>query len=184
MTNPVPDYILKAFDEPKRRVPKDLPPPTKAIRPDSPAPQLKALAAKHPNQLLQNALAAWECRIKGQPVIDIAHGLGMTIEGAKALIREVHEAIRDDLKASMELNRELDLARIDKLIETFYGDATKGDPDSAQLILKCISQRSKLTGAEPERNGDTSGRAPANVLVWIQNQLPAINQLVDSLPVE
>lgn len=175
----VPDYIRAAF---QKKPAKELKPITKAIRPQAPAPRLAAL--EHEPAKIQNALAAWECRVRGQPIVDVAKGLGMTIEGAKRLIAEAHDAVREDLKENLELNRQLDLDRIDGMLQTFYPLAKAGDIDSASFTLKCLNQRAKLTGLEPQISGDTSGKAPHNVLVWIQNQLPQINQIVDALPVE
>jgi hypothetical protein len=50
------------------------------------------------------------------------------------------------------------------------------------VVLKCLAQRSKLTGIEPQPDPGRSN--PQNVLVWIQNQLPSINRIVDALPLE
>jgi hypothetical protein len=47
------------------------------------------------------------------PIVDVAHQLGVSIEAAKELIREAHAAIAEDLKENLEVNRKLDMARID-----------------------------------------------------------------------
>ena len=106
--------------------------------------------------------------------------MGCSIETAKQLIAEAHAAISEDLKANLNLNRELDLARVDGLIASYYGPAKSGDTDSANIVLKCLSHRSTLTGnaALPD-----PGRShPENVIIWLQNQLPSITKIVDALP--
>jgi hypothetical protein len=106
----------------------------------------------------------------------------VSIESARALIREVHEAVAEDLKENLDLNRSIDLARIDGLLSTHYPKAKAGKVKSAQLVLKCLERRAKLTGVEPLP--DPGRSHPQSVLIWIQEKLPSINAIVSSLPPE
>jgi hypothetical protein len=152
------------------------------LAPDAPAPKVNGIVAQRGPELTSAALEAWNQRVSGAPIIDVAHTLGLSIESAKLLIKEVHDAIHEDLKANLDLNRQLDLARIDQLISAYLPPAKGGDTDSANVVLRALTQRSKLTGSEPLPD---PGRAhPENVLVWINQALPRIGQLVDSLPAE
>lgn len=151
---------------------------------DAPAPHLNHMIAQRGPRLTRAAIEAWDLRVRGQALIDIAHQFDISIEAAKLLIREAHEAIGEDLKDNVEQNRQLDLARIDGLLSTFYPAAKAGDDKAATLTLKCLERRAKLTGAEPDPSLITSRTNPQNVLVWIQAQLPNINRLVEALPVE
>jgi hypothetical protein len=157
--------------------------PTPAPAPDAPAPRLSHCVTKYGPEPTKRALAAWKARVQATSITDIAHELGLTLEGARALLNEVHAAIREDLKDSLELNRQLDLDRIDALLRTWFPIALRGDPDGAAVTLKSIQLRAKLAGHEITPLNPCSNQ-PSNVLVWIQAQLPAINRLVDSLPVE
>jgi hypothetical protein len=131
---------------------------------------------------VRDALKAWDKRINGESILDVAHEFGLSIEAAKQLIKEAHAAIAEDLKENLNLNRALDLYRIDELIKSFYEQAKAGDERAASFVLKCLERRSKLCGTEPEQ---APGRShPENVLIWIQNQLPSINRIVESLPAE
>jgi hypothetical protein len=150
---------------------------------DAPAPRLSAVVDIQGPDLTAQAVAAWDARVRGEPIIDIAHQMNLSIASAKLLISEAHAAITEDLKEALDRNRQLDLARIDGLIKTYYPPARAGDGDCAQVVLKCLAQRSKLTGIEPLSTPHLSPQ-PQNVLVWIQNQLPMINKIVDALPVE
>ena len=156
--------------------------PRTELAPEAPAPQLARVIEMRGPELTASALYAWNARINGEPIIDVANALGLSIVAAKALIREAHEAIAEDLKVALNQNRELDLARVDSLLKTYLPAAKAGDTDSAAIVLKCLAHRSKLTGTEPQP--DPGRSKPENVLVWIQAQLPAINKIVDSLPVE
>jgi hypothetical protein len=152
------------------------------LDPGAPAPHFQGVLADRGPEQVKAALEAWTARVEGVPIVDIAHGLGVSIALAKQLIKEVHEAIRDDLKDNLELNRQLDLERVDGLINTFYPVARAGDTDSAAVVIRALQHRSKLTGIEPLP--DPGRDHPINVLTWINGQMPSIARLVDSLPME
>ena len=154
-----------------------------SLAPEAPAPQTQALVATHGEEPTSRALEAWNARLSGAPIIDVAHQLGVSIELAKKLITEVHAAIYEDLKANLDLNRQLDLSRIDSLLKAFLPGAKAADPDAANVVLRALQHRAKLTGQEPE-SAPTRLTQPNAVMVWIQNQLPSINRIVDNLPIE
>ena len=150
---------------------------------EAPAPRLNGEIAAHGPELTTAALEAWERRLNGEAIIDVAHSLGLSIESAKELIRSVHAAIHEDLKENLSLNRQLDLERLDGLLRTYYPQARGGDLDAANFVIKSLQHRAKLTGAEPLPDPGRTNQ-PQAVLVWIQQQLPSINRIVDALPLE
>jgi hypothetical protein len=152
------------------------------LAPGAPAPHLGQLIAELGPKRVEQALKAWDMRLQGTPIYEVAHEFNLSIEAAKTLIKEAHHAVAEDLKDNIEQNRALDLARIDGLLTTFYPAAKAGDDKAATITLKCIERRAKLTGTEPDERRPSN--EPRNVLVWVQNQLPSINRIVDSLPVE
>jgi hypothetical protein len=152
------------------------------LAPDAPAPRTNDLIAVHGAEPTTRALEAWAARINGAPIIDLAHQMGVSIESAKKLIKEVHDAIHEDLKENLALNRQLDLERIDGLLTRYYPQAKAGDTESAQVVLRALKHRAQLVGLETPP--DPGRSHPENVMIWIQNQLPQINRLVDSLPLE
>jgi hypothetical protein len=151
------------------------------LEPTAPAPRLEAAIQVRGPQVIADALRAWDARLNGEPVVNVAHTFGLSIEAAKALIREAHAAIAEDLKEAVNQNRELDLQRTDMILKSFLPGAKEGDRDCASIVLKALGHRSRLTGTEPPSPNQTR---PENVLIWIQNQLPAINKIVDALPRE
>jgi hypothetical protein len=153
------------------------------LAPDAPAPQTQALVASNGLEPTSRALEAWNARLEGAPIIDVAYQLGVSIELAKKLIQEVHTAIYEDLKANMDLNRQLDLNRIDSVLKAFLPGAKAADPDAANVVLRALQHRAKLTGQEPEAAPTRHGGAQ-NVMIWLQTQLPSINRIVDNLPIE
>lgn len=165
----------------KQRIPSRIPEPSELAL-DAPAPATSVLISNQGQKAVETAIRAWDMRIRGEPLIDIAHQMGVSIEGAKLLIREAHQAISEDLKENLEQNRQLDLSRIDGLLKTYYPLATEGETKAGHLVLKCLERRAKLTGVEPENI--PSNTSPQNVLVWIQAQMPRINKIVDALPEE
>jgi hypothetical protein len=171
-----------------RRAAKSKPVPMKAalkrtqLSPDAPAPATQALVARRGEGAASEALDAWGARVAGASICDVAHKMGCSIETAKKLIAEAHTAIAEDLKTNLNLNRELDLARIDGLIASYYGPARSGDTDSANIVLKCLTHRAGLTGSSALP--DPGRSHPENVILWIQNQLPSITKIVDALPLD
>jgi hypothetical protein len=182
------DAELERLVQALKETPKEKKRPTKQqiaqrteLAPDAPAPALNSVIATRGLDPTTRALEAWNARVAGAPIVDVAYQLGCSIELARELIAEVHRAVFEDLKANVDLNRQLDLYRIDSIIKAFLPGAKAGDPDAANVLLRCIGQRSKLTGQEPE--GRDSVR-PTNVLVWLQQSLPSIHKIVDELPIE
>lgn len=149
---------------------------------EAPAPRLEGVIAERGAEVTKQALEAWSARVEGTPIVDIAHDLDISINLAKQLIAEVHTAIREDLKENLELNRQIDLSRIDGLLQTFYPQARQGDLDAAAVTLRALQHRSKLTGIEPLPAPNQNH--PQSVLIWVQQQMPNIHKLVDSLPLE
>lgn len=154
------------------------------LSPQAPAPHLAQVVAKRGEEVTAQALSAWNKRVNGEPIVDVAHQMGLSIAGAKALIKEAHDAIAEDLKETLNQNRELDLARTDQILKTFLPPAKDGSKDAALVVLKALSHRSRLTGVEPLVDKHDNTQRSTNVLVWIQQQLPAINRIVDALPPE
>jgi hypothetical protein len=149
---------------------------------DAPAPRLGDKIAELGLEPTTRALEAWAARVRGSPIIDVAHNMGISIESAKKLIKEVHEAIHEDLKENLGLNRQLDLDRIDGLLSSYYPSAKAGDTEAANVVLRAMKHRAQLVGLEAPP--DPGRSHPEQILVWIQNSLPSINKLVDSLPLE
>jgi hypothetical protein len=155
------------------------------LAPDAPAPRTNAMIAVEGSERFQSALKAWDKRLAGVPIVDIAHEAGISIESARVLLKEAHQAIAEDLKDALEQNRALDLARIDGLLASYYPVAKEGDSKAALVILKCLQHRATLTGITPERPSQIAhSNQPTNILVWIQQQLPEISRIVDALPKE
>lgn len=151
--------------------------------PDAPAPRVREFIQERGYELSTRATEAWAARLEGRAIVDVAHEMGVSLETAKALIKEAHAAIAEDLKEALDLNRQLDLGRIDGLLQSYYPQARQGDIDSANVVLKCLGHRAKLTGIEPPPQPGRTNE-PVNVLIWLQNQMPAINRIVDALPIE
>jgi hypothetical protein len=164
-----------------RTADQELPEP-EPLTPDAPAPRLQKLVNEYGSGPCGRALMAWQRRMMGDSIIEVARQVGLPIESAKELLREVHEAVAEDLKANLDLNRSLDLARIDSIIGAHLPKAQAGKVKSSQLVLRCLERRAKLIGIEPLPEPNRGHQT--NVLVWLQSQLPGINKLVDSLPTE
>jgi hypothetical protein len=152
------------------------------LSPEAPAPRLNHVIAENGPEPTEKALKAWDARVNGESIIDVAHTMGVSLNLARQLINEVHQAIMEDLKESLDLNRTIDLQRLDGLIQAYYQPAREGDDRAASVLLKALQHRAKLTGQEPDQ--PTRVNNIENVQAWIIHQLPTINSIVDTLPVE
>jgi hypothetical protein len=157
-------------------------PPPEELGPDAPAPRLEKLINEYGDLPCAQALRAWQARLNGSSIVEIAMQMGITVQTVKTLIDKVYQAVAEDLKEQLDQNRALDLARIDELIGAHLPKAKSGKVKSAAVVLRCLERRAKLIGIEP-LPAPTQNHSQ-QVLVWIQAQLPSINKLVDSLPPE
>lgn len=176
------DELVDFIKASKRPTNKDLARRTK-LASNAPAPHLEAVIATQGLEPTTKALEAWNARLAGHAIIDIAHDMGVSIELAKKLVSEVHTAIYEDLKTNVDLNRQLDLGRIDSIIRGHLPSAQAGDTDSANVVIRALSHRARLTGCEQPSDPARDG-SPRNVMIWLTNQLPSINKIVDALPPE
>jgi hypothetical protein len=111
------------------------------LAPDAPTPHTNTLIQKNGALPTARALEAWAARVCGAAILDVAHEMGVLIEEARMLIAEAHADIAEDLKENVELNRQLDLARIDGLLVTYYPKAKSDDTDAAKLVIRCVQHR-------------------------------------------
>ena len=157
-------------------------PEPEELAPDAPAPRLEKLVNEYGDLPCAQALLAWQARIHGSSIVEIAMQLKVSIHTVKNLIDKVYKAVAEDLKENIDLNRQMDLARIDDLLEAHLPRAKAGKTKSASLVLRCLERRSKLIGIEPLPEPNRGHQT--NVLVWLQDKMPSIHSLVDTLPTE
>lgn len=94
----------------------------------------------------EKRLTAWDLRIEGYSVPQIAETLELSEVRTYELIREYSADIAKYTEFAREQYREMELARLDKLLVSHwkYRDITK----NAQVILNILERKHKLLGLE------------------------------------
>lgn len=78
---------------------------------------------------------------------------------------------REEERQAAELLRDIEVQRYDRLQAAYWPKAVKGDTKSADIVLKCITGRTKLQGTE----------APARVSVEAQQLSDEITELLGKI---
>lgn len=95
----------------------------------------------------QRRAKAWQLRLAGATLDEIAEGLGYAGRAAvsKDLSRSLQAAETAEANARHEW-RELEIARLDRLQRGAWAAGVAGEPKSAAIVLACIDRRIKLRG--------------------------------------
>lgn len=106
-----------------------------------------------------------DMRRQGWPLEDIAEETGVSLSTVKTTLSKAYSASIDQARSLMALN--LELERLDALTRAYWekaigsssnGEVLEPDPKSAEMILKIMSQRSKLMQLEgPSENERAAG---------------------------
>jgi DNA-binding transcriptional regulator LsrR (DeoR family) len=143
---------------------------------------------------------AWDLRIDGCSVREIAERLGISYAQARRLVQLAYTNPGMRLSETAEVARELDLARLDQLIRAYLPlalnnsvlaksvlDGEKVSPEDAavpfavaKIILETLNQRAKLHGLYIYAKLEP-GQARQDVLAWVQSVAPSIQRAVNDL---
>ena len=98
-----------------------------------------------------------ELALQGRTYQAIADELGYANRGT------VHRIVRQTLAKheieSVEFHRDVELARLDALLETYFPEALAGDLKSAELVLKISAHRTRLLRLDSiQEKADTANR--------------------------
>lgn len=95
---------------------------------------------------------AWELRLAGHQITDIARKLGVSIPTASRDVSYAYEEYRRHMTEDAKEAARLDLLRLDALAAAYWKPAQGGDAKAAQILLKILQQREKIYGyAAPEK---------------------------------
>ena len=105
-----------------------------------------------PTQRLDRDRDVVDRTIAGTPLIEIGRRYGYVSPGpAIRLVERSLDVVLPHL--DRELQRRLDLARLDRLLATWWAAATSDDPVAARLVLEILEAKSQIRGdtrPEPE----------------------------------
>jgi transposase len=143
---------------------------------------------------------AWDLRIDGCSVREIAQRLGISYAQARRLVQLAYTDPGIRLSETAEVARELDSARLDQLIraylplalntrtlaerirngETITVEDAAVPFAAAKVLLETLSQRAKLFGLYIHTKMGP-GQARQDTLAWVQSVAPSIQRAVNDL---
>lgn len=85
--------------------------------------------------------------------------------------RRVTLGLESTVLPGIDEAKKIELARLDELIAAFGPKAAAGDPKSADIVLKSVSQRSRIQGLESSKQTDAKPQAgPQPAIVGIMQR--------------
>lgn len=95
------------------------------------------------------ARRAYQMRMEGNSLFEIAESLKISEHKAAASIREVARSVAElvDTGAKQEI-LEMELARLDAMQAPLWPQASSGDTRAVETVLKIMSHRAKITGLD------------------------------------
>ena len=106
--------------------------------------------AKSAGMLLarEREVQALELRKRGMSYAEIGEAIGMSLQGASDAVRRALERLRTEASEKAEDVRDLELARLDKLLKIAEAAAESGDISAIDRVLRIQERRSKYLGLD------------------------------------
>ena len=96
----------------------------------------------------QRRQAALFARMGGKTYAQIADELGISIERASQLVEEALKAIKQETAEQAAKLKEIELARLDRLLAAIWPQTMKGDVQAIDRALKIMKRRAELLGLD------------------------------------
>lgn len=110
--------------------------------------------AGEPERIKARQVEALELRKAGKGFREIAREIGVSLGQAYADVDAALAELEDLKREKAERVLELDLARIDGIIEGHYEAAKTGDEKSANVVLKALERRARLLAMDKDTKED------------------------------
>lgn len=95
----------------------------------------------------------YELRLRGRTIREIAADVGVSRSIAHADVVAVLDRIKAEANDTAEQVRQLEIERLDKMLDSFWQRVLEGDEKAADVVLKVQARRSKLLGLDaPEQH--------------------------------
>ena len=118
---------------------------------------------------------AWELRVAGTGITEIARMLGISIAQASKDVSDSLKAYRQYCTEAVADAMTVDLNRLDALIEAHY-EGAKTDIKEAKLLLDLISQRQRIYGYAQPTKVEVINSQPVQL---IEQELKAALEAID-----
>lgn len=87
-------------------------------------------------------------RRAGHGYAEIGRRLGLTRQGARAVVIRAYNTLSEEIMEETAKAREVELDRNDAILTTWWPLSQQGDEKAANIVLKALSQRHKILGLE------------------------------------
>jgi hypothetical protein len=89
-------------------------------------------------------------RRAGHGYAEIGRRIGISRQGARALVIKAYEALSEDMKEETAKARDVEIDRNDAILAAWWDLAQQGDEKAANVVLKALAQRHKILGLESQ----------------------------------
>ena len=126
------------------------------MRYDGPMPKgARRETAKSMTLAKQREHDALELRTRGCTYDQISKALGMSLSGAADAVRRALEALKSETQEKAEEVRDLELRRLDKMLQIAEAAAEGGDLAAIDRVIRIQERRSKYLGLDAPAKSET-----------------------------
>ena len=109
--------------------------------PGSDVPQMRTVAADDDNAAVRREVS--DRRIRGESILGISISMQISAHDVR---RHLHDAYRLSSEGDVEARRELELARLDRMLAALDEGIMDGNPKAVNAAARVIGERSRLLG--------------------------------------
>ena len=138
---------------------------------DPPSPQALALGSE-----------IWELRKKGFSAYEVHLRLAIPLSSVEQILEQFEGQLYPDVGAAMAQRLVIDDGRLEDLFKTYLPLAASGSVKAAGIVLTAIQRRIQLALAcRPESAGLSNGPREINVITWLSQVMPSVQQVVNQV---
>jgi hypothetical protein len=124
----------------------------------------------------------WELRKKGFSAYEVHRRLAIPLASVEKILQEFEGQLYPDVGAAMAQRLVIDDGRLEDLFKTYLPLATSGSVKAAGIVLTAIQRRIQLALAcRPESAGLSNGPREINVITWLSQVMPSVQQVVNQV---
>lgn len=112
---------------------------------------------------LEREAQAIELRKSGMSYPKIAAALGISVSGTAKIVRKVMARLRHVTDEKAEQLRQFDLDRLDTMLNGVWDNATAGNVNAIECVLKIMTRRARLLGLDAPTKQEITGRDGAAI---------------------
>ncbi|WP_347258007.1 hypothetical protein [Methylocaldum sp.] len=117
---------------------------------------------------LERARTAWDLRLTGATIQQIADQLGLSVGGVHKILKREFKRRRDDIDGMADQYRQIELERLERLWFKYYPYVINGSPNKLTLeatdrLLKISKRRSEILGFDAPQKIENTGEQKVTI---------------------